>query len=151
MSVVVPADADRSSGSGPTPDRDSAPYWESLREHRLTVQICDSCNELRFPPMPGCPRCGTPDGRWVEAPTSGTVYSWVRVHRSSSQEFAASAPYVIATVELAPGCRIFARLEPNDAAAIGIEVEPCFVDHAEWTEVRFRALSTQCPDGRADG
>jgi uncharacterized OB-fold protein len=46
-------------------------------------------------------------------------------------------PYTIATVDLDGGGRIFGRVEPAEAAAIGLAVGPVFVDHDGWTELRF--------------
>ena len=129
----------------PRVDEDSAPFWDGTRSHRLLVQRCESCHRRRFPAMPGCPHCGSRGGTWVAAPERGTIYSWVRVHRTANPSFVQSVPYAVATVELEPGCRLVARLEPPEAADIGADVVPFFVDHAEWTEVRFR------PATAADG
>ncbi|MGD9998326.1 MAG: Zn-ribbon domain-containing OB-fold protein [Ilumatobacteraceae bacterium] len=152
MNVVAPsASDDRVHPIGPEVDPDSAPFWTATREHRLAVQVCAHCRSHRFPPMPGCPHCGAPGGEWIEAPTVGTLYSWVRVHRSSDPAFSPDVPYVIATVELAPGCRLVARLEPGEGAIIGAEVAAMFVDHPEWTEVRFRMASSAQLVERSDG
>jgi uncharacterized OB-fold protein len=126
---------------GPSEDEDSAPFWSAVRKHRLMVQQCMECDVTRFPPMPCCPHCGVAEASWVDAPPQAQVYSWVRVHRTSSEAFSGSVPYTIVTAELAPGCRMVGRLEGTAAAAIGEWVEPVFVDHPDWTEVRF---SVQC-------
>jgi len=48
-------------------------------------------------------------------------------------------PYAVATVDLDGGARMFGRIEPPGAARIGARVSPLFVDHGDWTELRFRA------------
>ncbi len=68
---------------------------------------------------------------------SGTVYSWVRVHRPLSDRPVVAPPYVVATVELEDGCRMFGRIEPQESAAIGLSVGADFVDHGRWTELVF--------------
>ena len=76
-----------------------------------------------------------------------TVYSWVRVHRTSNARFADSVPYVVATIELASGCRMVAQLDAPGPVAIGCAVQPIFVDHEGWTEVRFRPTANGAVDG----
>jgi hypothetical protein len=68
---------------------------------------------------------------------SGTVYSWVRVHRALSDAPVVEPPYVVATVELDDGCRLFGRIEPQELVAIGMPVSPGFIDHGPWTELVF--------------
>ena len=51
--------------------------------------------------------------------------------------FAGEVPYAIATVDLDGGGRIFARVTPTEDVVIGARVTPSFVDHSEWTELRF--------------
>ncbi|SHK67864.1 hypothetical protein SAMN05443637_11041 [Pseudonocardia thermophila] len=123
----------------PQPDPDSAPYWQALREHRVVVQRCAACGVHHFPPTPGCPHCGHPDVTWVEVPATGTVYSYVTVHRAFDPAFADQVPYVIATVDLDCGARVIGRL--TGPAAIDARVEGEFADHPEWTELRFRVAA----------
>ncbi|MFN8217119.1 MAG: OB-fold domain-containing protein [Solirubrobacterales bacterium] len=62
------------------------------------------------PANPGCPVCGATERSTVVVAPHGRVYSWVVVHRSLQPEFAEELPYVVATVELDDGPRVFARL-----------------------------------------
>jgi uncharacterized OB-fold protein len=129
-----PADA-----AGPEVDADSAAFWSALREHRVVLQWCGSCGVVRFPPMPACPACGATGWHEVEAAGGGTVYSWVRVYRTADGATDVDGfPYAIAMVDLDEGPRMFGRLEPAAAAAIGLRVELALVDHGGWTELRFR-------------
>jgi uncharacterized OB-fold protein len=122
----------------PVADDESRFYWDGLRAHRVLVEQCAACGRHRFPPMPACPHCGTPGGDIVELDGRGTVYSWIVVHRAFNEVFAPEVPYTIAVVELAPGCRTVARTEGGVTA--GTAVEPFFVDHDGWTELRFRVV-----------
>lgn len=124
--------------TGPVPDEESAPFWEGLAVGRIVVQGCASCARRRFPRMPACPYCGASGGIDVEAPGTGTVYSWVRVERPLTPAMSGQVPYSIATVDLDGGGRIHGRLEPASSASIGLAVEPVFVTHEGWTELRFR-------------
>ncbi|GAB3359494.1 Zn-ribbon domain-containing OB-fold protein [Amycolatopsis echigonensis] len=124
----------------PTPDEDSAPYWAALAEHRVLLPICDSCSARHFPPTPACPHCGHPHTHWEEVPATGSVYSFITVHRAFDPAFADQVPYVIATVDLQAGVRTVGRL--SGTPAIGARVSPEFTDHDGWTELRFRVVES---------
>ena len=124
--------------AGPDVDLDSRFYWDGLRQHRLLVQRCPACGQYRFPPLPACPTCGTPGGTVVETAARGRVYSWVVVHRALVAREEAEVPYTVTVVELSAGCRVVARLDAGDDVAADQDVEGVYVDHDDWTELRFR-------------
>ena len=119
----------------PRADVDSEPFWAALREHRIVLQRCEADGRLRFPPMPSCPHCGTPGGTAVEVTGEAKVYSWVVVHRALTPAQEGQVPYTIATVELPEGVRMVGRLQGE--AGDGVAVQPAFVDHEDWTELRW--------------
>lgn len=123
---------------GPRTDADSEPFWAGLREHRVLLQRCASCDRVRFPPTPGCPSCGATTSHPFEPAGTGNVYSWVRVHRTADERFFDDVPYSIVAVDLDEGCRMFGRLEPPMAPSVGTRVRIHLVDHATWTELGFR-------------
>lgn len=102
----------------PAVTAENTPFWDGLRDGRLLAQICVSCDAPRFPIAPICPRCGDDTVAWRELSGRGTIFSWVRYHRSYLPEFADLLPYVVALVQLDEGPRMFARLidPPNDPA-----------------------------------
>ena len=122
---------------GPAVDDDSARYWAALREHRIELQKCCECSEIRFPPMPGCPNCGSTDADLVIAAGHGRVYSWIVVHRPLGSITEADVPCTIATIELHEGCRMLGRL--TGQAAVDLPVTAVYVDHDDWTELAFVA------------
>jgi uncharacterized OB-fold protein len=119
----------------PRSDVDSAPFWAALRERTIPLQRCDSCHEVRFPPMPTCPYCGARGATDLDATGRGSVYSWVQVVYPLDDRFADQVPYTVAVVELDEGPRIAARVEGT--VDFGSAVEARFVDHADWSELRF--------------
>jgi uncharacterized OB-fold protein len=125
----------------PTTDGDSQPYWDALAQHRIVLQECDVCHRRRFPRLASCPYCATPGGTDVEIAGTGVIYSFVRAHRAMTPAFVGETPYSVATVELDGGGRIVGRVEPPEDAVITRRVEPFFVDHDGWTELRFRPAS----------
>jgi uncharacterized OB-fold protein len=88
--------------------------------------------------MPTCPWCAAPGASVEELPARGQVYSWVVVHRALTDTQTAEVPYTVAVVELAPGCRVLARLAHAAQVTAGMAVEGAWIDHTEWTELRFR-------------
>jgi uncharacterized OB-fold protein len=121
----------------PTADADSGPYLAALRRHELVLQHCAGCGRARFPPMPACPWCGGDAAEWRAVSGRGRVYSWVGVHRALTADFESEVPYTIAAVELDEGARVFGRLEGPEPGVPGGAVVATFVDHPEWTELRF--------------
>jgi uncharacterized protein len=121
--------------TGPLADEDSAPFWATLRSHRILLQKCASCGEVRFPPMPGCPNCGASDCNHVTASGLGRIYSWIVVHRPLGSISEADVPCTLATVELDEGCRLLGRFTGD--ASIDLRVTARYVDHDDWTELAF--------------
>lgn len=64
----------------PVINRDNAGFWEGVRGHRLLIQRCTGCRTLRFPWLPGCNACGSPEWDTVEASGVGMVFSYVVMH-----------------------------------------------------------------------
>ncbi|KUO08725.1 bifunctional MaoC family dehydratase N-terminal/OB-fold nucleic acid binding domain-containing protein [Streptomyces sp. DSM 15324] len=106
----------------PVVNRDNAGFWEGVREHRLLLQRCAGCAALRFPWLPGCPSCGSPEWDTVEASGAGTVFSYVVLHHPPFPAF--EPPYAVVLVELAEGVRIVSGVvgTPYDKVRIGMPV-----------------------------
>ncbi len=128
----------------PVADPDSAPYWAGCRRHRLLIQRCDGCGQVRFPPSGSCPACGSDRAAWIEASGRGTVYSWIVVVRPIPAEvFAGEVPYVVALIELDEGVRMPSNLiecAPGEITG-GLAVEVVFDDVTpEVTLPKFRPV-----------
>jgi uncharacterized protein len=123
----------------PVVDEDSVNFWNGVRRHELRLQRCLVCGEVRFPPMPHCPNCGSRDTASEQAGLSGTVYSWITVNRAMSGLLLDDVPCTFLAVDLAVGCRMIGRFTGAWAGSIGDRVVAVFVDHRDWTELRFQA------------
>ncbi|MEV5974279.1 OB-fold domain-containing protein [Streptomyces sp. NPDC051921] len=101
----------------PVIDEDGAPFWEYAARGELRVQACAApdCGELRFPPRPCCPHCGSFDSAWRPMSGRGRIWSFVVPHPPLLPDYAAQAPYNAVLVELADAPRI--RLAGNVVAA----------------------------------
>jgi uncharacterized OB-fold protein len=59
--------------------------------------------------MCGCPHCGSADITRRRSAGTGTVYSWVVVHRTLTEPFTGQTPYSVVAVDLDVGARVFGR------------------------------------------
>jgi uncharacterized OB-fold protein len=99
----------------PTPDRDTAPFWEAQAQHELKFQRCSQCQHVRFPVGPMCPECRSFDFEWVVSSGRGTVYSYTVVRHQTHPAF--EVPYTIVLVALEEGPRLIAQLRaPADTS-----------------------------------
>jgi uncharacterized OB-fold protein len=105
--VATPAPPERPL---PTPTRESQPYWDGLREHRLVLQHCAKCGHVRHYPRPVCPHCFSMESAWKEAPLGGVVHTWTVCHHPFNFFFKQAAPYIVALVDMDAGVRINAPL-----------------------------------------
>ncbi|MGW6393774.1 bifunctional MaoC family dehydratase N-terminal/OB-fold nucleic acid binding domain-containing protein [Streptomyces sp. NPDC055103] len=106
----------------PVVNRDNAGFWEGVAEHRLLIQRCGACASLRFPWLPGCAECGSPEWDTVEASGEATVYSYVVMHHPPFPAF--DPPYAVGLIELAEGVRMVSNVVgvPYDKVRIGMPV-----------------------------
>jgi uncharacterized OB-fold protein len=105
------------------PDQDSSQFWEGVSRGAIVLPRCRQCGQLWFPPTPGCPNCGAEDHEATECSGKGRVYSWVVVYRSLHEEFADELPYVVATIALDEGPKVFARMFNVRVDAITADME----------------------------
>lgn len=111
----------------PVINRDNAGFWKGVSAHQLLIQCCGACGTLRFPWLPGCNACGSPEWETVEASGEGTVFSYVVMHHPPFPAFSTSEdaePYAVALVELAEGVRMVSNVigVPYDKVRVGMPV-----------------------------
>ena len=114
----------------PAITRDSAFFWDGLRQQRLLVRRCTRCQHLHHPPGPMCPKCHAFDWDVQQLSGRGVIHSYVIVHQPQLPGF--SYPLPVALVELAEGVRLVANLvgvSPQEVR-IGMPVEVEFVEVA---------------------
>ncbi len=107
----------------PVENQDNAHYWQGLRDGKLLIQRCTSCNTLRHPPQPMCERCQSLQWDSIEASGKGTVYSYTTMYYPEIPPF--DYPNTIVLVDLAEGVRLVSQLlncKPEDVK-IGMKVE----------------------------
>ena len=99
------------------------PFWSALGEGRWTRHAVARV-AITFPPKAVCPHCWSTEHEWVEIGSSGSVYSWTRIHAAPTI-FAGEAPYSVCIVDLDCGIRLACKLIESDGmtASIGMPVE----------------------------
>ncbi|WP_240799070.1 bifunctional MaoC family dehydratase N-terminal/OB-fold nucleic acid binding domain-containing protein [Streptomyces sp. A0958] len=117
----------RAARPDPVVNRDNAGFWEGVAAGRLLIQRCGACADLRFPWLPGCNTCGSPEWETVEASGEGTVFSYVVMHHPPFPAFSESGeggPYAVALIELAEGVRMVSNVVgvPYDKVRVGMPV-----------------------------
>ncbi|WP_327299672.1 MULTISPECIES: OB-fold domain-containing protein [unclassified Streptomyces] len=106
----------------PVVNRDNAGFWEGVARHELLIQRCTACSALRFPWLPGCNACGSPEWDTVEASGAGAVYSYVVMHHPAFPAF--DPPYAVGLIELAEGVRMVSNVigVAYDKVRVGLPV-----------------------------
>jgi uncharacterized protein len=129
----------------------AGPFWTAAGEGRLVIQQCESCGELRWPPLSGCPECLSRATSWVEVPPTGTIWSQVTYHRAFQAELKADIPYTVAMVALDDGPYLVGRVAPDVTAAIGDRVTAEFAEVRGAPQLRWRPVNEQAANGGSDG
>jgi len=90
----------------------------------LKVLECSSCKKLHAPPAYFCPSCRSEELEEREISGRGVLYTYSTVHVPVPM-LEKEAPYTLAIVELAEGCRVTGRLinTHSEKLAIGAPVE----------------------------
>jgi uncharacterized OB-fold protein len=127
----------------PLPTPETERFWTALRDHVLLLQRCDTCREVIWYPRFFCPRCGSTGTSWFEASGNGTIYTFTVVRKSRREGYATAVPYVVASVELDEGPRVFTNIVECDpeSVRIGQRVTMTFAaTEGGYTLYRFRPV-----------
>ena len=135
----------------PVDDPLTGPFWTAAGEGRLVVQRCESCGELRWPPLVGCPECRGRETSWAQVPPNGTIWSLVTYHRAFQAEFKADVPYTVVMVQLDDGPYLVGRLVPDTGASIGDRVTAEFAEVNGIPQLRWRAADAPPTKEGRDG
>ncbi|MEM0120897.1 MAG: Zn-ribbon domain-containing OB-fold protein [Thermoprotei archaeon] len=97
-------------------------FFEGLANNNLLIQRCSDCGSRQFYPKPWCVKCGSLKLEWVEASREGRVYTYTLINRvlGNSKEFEKEVPYVVGSVKLEDGVRVYARLVASNPSNIKI-------------------------------
>jgi uncharacterized OB-fold protein len=110
-----------------------APYWEALREGRLVMQCCQTCETWHWPAKSRCAECGTWDPQWRETPMEGLAHSWAKTWYPFKGAEGLKTPFVTALVALpAAGGRRLMGLFEGDESVLALEAP--LKGRLDWTD-----------------
>ena len=121
----------------PRIDTLNKPFWDGAKQKKLLLQHCPTCGDTRFPPGPVCPKCLAGDQTWIESAGTGTLESWVDMHRAYWDGFKDSLPYRVCLVRLTEGPVIASNLVGSNLVGstgnlkMGMNVKVVFEDVTE--------------------
>ena len=93
----------------PVENHDTKHYWQGLRDGKLLIQKCDSCQTHRHPPQPMCEKCQSLNWSTIESTSAGRIHSFTVMHYPEIPPF--DYPNAIVLVDLDDGVRITSQLE----------------------------------------
>ena len=126
----------------PRIDRLNAPFWETAKAGKLSVQACTGCGDLHFPPSPVCPACLSDAQEWRVVSGAATLESWVDFHRAYWDGFRDALPYRVCLVRLAEGPLLVSNLVgPSADARLGAALQARFEDLADGLRLPVFALA----------
>jgi uncharacterized OB-fold protein len=90
-----------------------APYWEGLRQGRLSMQQCQRCATWHWPAVWRCGECGAWEPAWQDIALEGEVYSWQHTLHPFEGTEDIGVPYttVLAALPQAGGRRLLGLFE----------------------------------------
>jgi uncharacterized OB-fold protein len=94
------------------------PFYDHLRDGRLTTTVCDDCASVHFPPRIVCPACTSDALSYTSLPHRGELHSFTEV-RGPTPIGMDDAPFVVGVVDLGP-VRLSARIDDADYGALAI-------------------------------
>jgi hypothetical protein len=110
----------------PTPDDETAPYWEAAREHILKFQRYTHCGHFAHPPVAFCLSCHNvtdPSFEFAPVKTTGKVLNWTVVKDAMVAGFENDEPWIWAMVALdeQPGLTLVATIEERGSEKLELD------------------------------
>ena len=114
----------------PTPDENTQPWFDALREHKLLLQYFPAADHYQYPYSDRCTKDWSTEWEWRESSGMGVVYTWGRMHQLYHPSWQEEIPYVLAVVELDEGPRMQTTLVnvEEDGIRVGMRVRVYFDD-----------------------
>src|ERR1700680_5035637 len=111
----------------PKPTPETQHFWDGTLAGELTLQRCDACANVYFPPRPFCPACASRKVSVFKASGKAKLYSYV-IHHRPVPGF--TPPYAIAVVELDEGPRMMSNIvdcpQTPEALELDMKLEVAF-------------------------
>mgnify|MGYP003694245193 CR=1 FL=1 len=76
-------------------DGENLAYFKHCAAHEFHLQLCESCNLLRYPPTTACPWCMRADAKWVPVEGKGPCTPTRKCITPFSLPSRARTPYLV--------------------------------------------------------
>lgn len=88
------------------------PFFEHLKDGRLTTTKCTKCGTLLWQPRIVCSHCNAAEMEWIDLPKQGKLFAFTAVYAGAPLGMEEDVPFVVAVVELdgAP-LKVVARID----------------------------------------
>ncbi len=110
------------------------PFFQNLRQGKLTTTKCKKCGSLLWPPRVVCPNCFSNEFEWVDLGNEGELYAFTEVRIGAPLGFVQDVPFNTGLVKIG-GLLISTR-----------------IDNAKYDELKIgdklRLKIVELPDGR---
>ena len=112
-------------------DHDTGGFFEAAARGELVVRACANCGTVLHVPRAYCRACGSWDGEWKPAGTTGTLHSFTVADHQVHPAY--PVPYTIVLVDLddVPGVRLLGNLDGNPDLTIGMPMRVRFDELAD--------------------
>ncbi len=112
-------------------DRDTGPFFEAAREHRLIYRHCGDCGRGAQVPTATCRHCGSTATEWREASGKGALYSWTTVMNPVHPAYPVPYTIVVVCLDDAPDVRLIGRIDGVPELRAGQAMKLWFEDLGE--------------------
>lgn len=97
------------------------PFYDHLKQGRLTTTQCVHCGHISWPPRIVCPQCMSDQLDWVDFPEFGTVYAYTVQWNGNPPGF--PPPVVYALIDFDNGVRIICPVVDCDPQEVEVGSE----------------------------
>jgi len=109
-----------------TDDKDTGGFFEAAARGELAMRACTKCGTILHVPRAYCRACGSWEGEWKPAGTTGTLHSFTVADHQVHPAY--PVPYTIVLVDLddVPGVRLLGNLDGAPDLTIGMPMRVRF-------------------------
>ncbi len=97
------------------------PFYDHLRENRLTTTQCQDCGQIAWPPKIVCNECMSDQMEWIDFPPTGKIYAFTTQEAGVPPGF--DSPLVFALRDCDNDVRLISALIDTDPAKVSVGAE----------------------------
>jgi len=124
----------------PRISNDAKAFWEGCKEKKLVFQKCKVCGHTRWPAAYICPECLSTEYNYIEVPSRGKIYSYVKFCYAFHPSVEEKLPYYVAVIDLDCGVTMLSNITdtPEEKIKCGATVACVWADKSEIPRPTFR-------------